>query len=99
MKFHGIVTNWHYKHLDNLAAIGRRMAENTALPDAARATFLEAHNLADTFKHDAKSARDRSHVWRIFDSLCRGCREAGLYACKESEATLQFCRLIREHSM
>lgn len=94
------MANWHYKLLDTLSTIARRLASDEVLPEAQRRLFSEAHAFADTFKHSNSDA-NRIYMLQAFDSLCKACRHEPLYPCTAKRASFlprNDCGLIRDHA-
>ena len=90
------MANWHYKHMDTLATISKRLADDPTLPSPSRELFLQSHELASTLKHfNQPAARSQD---RAFAALCKACNVSARYQCPPGEATFQNCLLIRDHT-
>lgn len=91
------MTNWNFKHMDRLAMVGRRLAQDRNLDATHRAGFAAVHALAETLKL-ANPNTHKAHVARTFTLLCAACQQRRMYPCPGGESEQQFCRLVRDHS-
>lgn len=91
------MADWHFKHMDALAEIGKHMANSESLIEPHRGLFAEVHALADSLKYGSPSSADE-RMKQIYGSLCMACRQAELFPCARPIATFYACDLIRTHS-
>ena len=89
------MTQSNHQYLERLAEVSRNLGKDEGLPDASRAMFAKAFDLADTSKNAFKN--DNS-LDQAFTLLCSACKTAGLDQCRDKQCGFLSCHLLWDYS-
>ena len=86
-----------FQHIDALAKISKRYADDAALPLSSRERFLCSYYLASALKHFS-GIHGAGHLGHAFHTMCEACKKAELHRCEPQEASFRCCRLVVNHA-
>lgn len=83
--------NWNQKHLDKVAEISKRYANDASIPESARMLFAEAFTTAKSLELQVRTGS----VEQVFTLLCVAANDAGFCKCNKLGCCFSTCELVR----